>query len=89
MLGNGAAELFYVLLHTIKPKGILIPVPSFSEYERAAIATGAAVDYFPISPENGFSIDRDKLIASAKNSMRRISPKLGCISPPAVCMKLR
>lgn len=67
VLGNGAAELFYVLMHTIKPKRILIPVPSFSEYERAAISTGAAVDYFPISPENGFSIDRDKLIASAKN----------------------
>ena len=33
---NGAAEFFYLFFNVIKPASVLIPVPSFSEYERAA-----------------------------------------------------
>ena len=42
-LGNGAAELFYVYFHTVRPKKVLIPVPSFSEYERSARGAGVEV----------------------------------------------
>ncbi len=65
VLGNGAAELFYVLMHTIKPKKLLIPVPSFSEYERAAISSGAKIDYFPLRQEEGFCLDGEKLLSVA------------------------
>ncbi len=40
VLGNGAAELFYLYMHTFRPQRVLLPVPSFSEYERAARAAG-------------------------------------------------
>lgn len=67
VLGNGAAELFYVLMHTIRPKKILLPVPSFSEYERSAISLGASVDYFPMLPEEGFQLNKEELIRKAAN----------------------
>ncbi|MDO4203289.1 MAG: pyridoxal phosphate-dependent class II aminotransferase [Selenomonadaceae bacterium] len=66
VLGNGAAEFFYVLMHSVKPKRILIPVPSFSEYERASISTGAAVDYFQMLPEDNFRLSEEMLIKTAK-----------------------
>ncbi len=65
VLGNGAAELFYVLMHTIKPKRILIPVPSFSEYERAAISSGARIDNFPLRQKDDFCIDEERLLSAA------------------------
>ena len=36
LCGNGASELFPAILHALKPKKILIPVPSFYGYEWAA-----------------------------------------------------
>lgn len=55
LLGNGAAELFYLYMHTFRPRRVLIPVPSFSEYERAARACGAVIDYCHLSAEGDFS----------------------------------
>ncbi|WP_371371357.1 threonine-phosphate decarboxylase CobD [Sporomusa aerivorans] len=55
--GNGAVELLYVLTHIIKPKRVLIPAPAFSEYERAARAGGAAVEYFYLAPDENFIVD--------------------------------
>lgn len=57
VLGNGASELFYLFLQTIRPRNVLLPVPSFSEYERAALAARAKVNYFELSPEDDFRID--------------------------------
>ena len=55
--GNGASELFVALMHALKPEKILIPVPSFLGYEKAAAASGAEVRYYHMSEENGFSSD--------------------------------
>lgn len=55
--GNGAVELLYVLTHTLRPRRVLIPAPSFSEYERAARAAGAVIEYAYLSPENNFVPD--------------------------------
>jgi threonine-phosphate decarboxylase len=55
--GNGAVELLYVLTHTLRPKKVLIPAPAFSEYERAARAAGAEIEYAYLSPENNFAVD--------------------------------
>lgn len=61
LLGNGAAELFYVYMHCFRPKRVLIPVPSFNEYERAALAAGADVIYCYMSREEGFAMPVDEL----------------------------
>lgn len=57
VLGNGAAELFYCFFYTMRPKRVLLPVPSFSEYERAARAAGAEIRYIPLAKEQGFAFD--------------------------------
>ena len=59
--GNGTVELLYVLCHSVRPRRVLIPAPAFSEYERAARAAGAEISYFYLQPEQGFSIDIEKI----------------------------
>lgn len=48
LVGNGAGELLFSLTLALKPKKVLIPVPGFSEYERAAQAVGAEVRYMKL-----------------------------------------
>lgn len=62
VLGNGAAELFYVYFHFLRPKRVLLPVPSFSEYEKAARAAGAEVKYFYLKAEEEFRLNFVKLV---------------------------
>ena len=68
VLGNGAAELFYLFFETCRPKRVLLPVPSFSEYERAALAAGADVEYFLLKEKGGFAIDVEALLAEAERT---------------------
>ncbi|WP_294159322.1 threonine-phosphate decarboxylase CobD [uncultured Selenomonas sp.] len=68
VLGNGAAELFYLFFETYRPKRVLLPVPSFSEYERAALAAGADVEYFLLKEKGGFAIDVEALLAEAERT---------------------
>ncbi|WP_378956288.1 threonine-phosphate decarboxylase CobD [Pelosinus sp. sgz500959] len=56
-LGNGAVELMYVLCHMLKPKRVLVTAPTFSEYESAARASGAAIEYFYLNAADDFTID--------------------------------
>lgn len=65
-VGNGAVELIYVLCHMLKPERVLIPVPAFSEYERAAAAAGAKVDYYFLAEANGFELRPDGIIPMLK-----------------------
>lgn len=57
VLGNGGAELFYVFFHAVRPKRVLLPIPSFSEYERAAISAGAEISYVALREEADFRLD--------------------------------
>ena len=61
VLLNGAAEFFYLYLNATRPARVVIPVPSFSEYERAAKAANCAVKFFVTHAEENFSLDVDKL----------------------------
>lgn len=44
-VGNGAAELIDTVFRTLQPHRIMIPVPSFYEYERAGMASGAELSF--------------------------------------------
>ena len=57
---NGAAEFFYLYLNVTRPKRVVIPVPSFSEYDRAARAAYCDVEYFIMDAEKNFSLDMEK-----------------------------
>ena len=59
---NGAAEFFYLFFNSIRPKRVLIVVPSFSEYERAALAANCEVRYFYTHIEENFDIDFEQLM---------------------------
>ncbi|MDU3214342.1 MAG: threonine-phosphate decarboxylase [Negativicoccus succinicivorans] len=43
VLGNGATELLFTVFRYWRPATVWIPVPTFSEYSRAAIAVGAEI----------------------------------------------
>jgi len=61
VLGNGAAELLYVLFQTMRPRKILIPIPSFGEYERAARAAKAEIVYHRLPATQSFSLQIDTI----------------------------
>ena len=46
---NGATEFFYLAMQILKPNRVLILDPSFSEYERSAIASGAKIERLSFS----------------------------------------
>lgn len=58
---NGAAEFFYLYLNATRPRRVIIPVPSFSEYERAARAAGCDVELVITKAEESFALDVSKL----------------------------
>lgn len=51
MVGNGAGDLIFTIVQALKPKKVAIPIPTFSEYERAARSVGSEVSYIPLGPE--------------------------------------
>lgn len=51
LLGNGANELIHLLFLWRRPQRAWIPSPTFSEYERAAILSGATVERYSLLPE--------------------------------------
>ncbi|GAB6174680.1 pyridoxal phosphate-dependent class II aminotransferase [Paradesulfitobacterium aromaticivorans] len=48
LVGNGAGELIYTVVNALKPKKVAVPVPAFSEYERAARAVQAEIVNIPL-----------------------------------------
>ena len=54
--GSGASELFMAVMHAIRPKHVMIPVPSFYGYERAARAVDAKILFYELQEENDFCL---------------------------------
>ncbi len=61
LFGNGASELFLAIVHAIRPKKTMIPVPSFYGYEYAAEAAGGEIVYYPMKEEKQFCLGEDFL----------------------------
>lgn len=59
MCGNGAADLIFRLVMSIRPKKTLLPAPTFSEYEESLIQAGSEISYFALEEENGFTLTED------------------------------
>ena len=68
LCGNGASELFPAILHALKPKKILIPVPSFYGYEWAAGTEACEVSYFPLREQDNFVLGEDFIEALDKET---------------------
>ena len=58
--GNGAADLIFSLVLTVRPKKALVQAPTFAEYAQALETVGCAVKYYD-SSRRDFRINRDYL----------------------------
>ncbi|MCM8786088.1 MAG: aminotransferase class I/II-fold pyridoxal phosphate-dependent enzyme [Candidatus Omnitrophica bacterium] len=59
-IGNGASELIYLFFNIFKPKDILIPVPTFSEYERCAKIFGTKTIFSSLDSNFNFKLNQTK-----------------------------
>jgi threonine-phosphate decarboxylase len=55
--GNGAADLIHQLVHALRPGKSLIPVPSFSEYERALRSVECDICFYHLKEKENFRLD--------------------------------
>ncbi|MGO4888241.1 threonine-phosphate decarboxylase CobD [Anaerobacillus sp. MEB173] len=67
LVGNGAAELIFLIGNHFRQSRVLIVEPTFSEYRDACEAFGSHVESFLLSEENGWQIDVEKLVKEMKN----------------------
>ena len=63
LCGNGAAELIFQFALALRPGKVILPVPSFSEYETALDAAGCRPEFYPLRRENGFALTEEILSA--------------------------
>ncbi len=76
LLGNGSIELIYMITEILPPKfKAVIPVPSFSEYEKAALRIGGEVTFVQLPPD--FSLENDKIKAAVTDDT-----KIMCLCNP-------
>ena len=61
--GNGASELFLGILHALKPKKVILPVPSFYGYAYTAKAVGSEVVCVPLKKEEDFLPGEELVLA--------------------------
>lgn len=61
--GNGASELIFALCAALQPRRVLLPAPTFSEYQRAAQLFGGEINIHPLREEEGFSLTEEILAA--------------------------
>ncbi|KLE16261.1 threonine-phosphate decarboxylase CobD [Clostridium sp. C8] len=60
-LGNGAAEVIFNLVRALKPKKVLIPAPTFGEYEEAVLSINGNIEYYYLRESNNWNISEDIL----------------------------
>ena len=56
LCGNGAADLIFRICAALKPRRVVLPAPSFSEYERAAALFGGDIRELRLEEQEGFSL---------------------------------
>jgi cobyric acid synthase CobQ/L-threonine-O-3-phosphate decarboxylase len=61
VVGNGTTELLYAYMRILPGTRILIPVPSYVDYSRAAQIAGLAVENFVMQEKDDFNLDLGRL----------------------------
>lgn len=62
VLGNGSTELIYLIVQTLKLKKVLIPIPTFCEYERALNNNNVSINFFKLKEKQDFLVSMDEII---------------------------
>ncbi|MFW2364826.1 MAG: cobyric acid synthase [Desulforhopalus sp.] len=66
VVANGTTELLYTLLRLIDCHRVLVPVPSYVDYIKAAELGGQAVELFPLLEKDDFELDCQRLAEQIK-----------------------
>lgn len=64
VVGNGSSELLHALPSVLGRENAIIPTPSYSDYERAALRSKMTITNIPITEANGFRLDFNRLEAA-------------------------
>jgi threonine-phosphate decarboxylase len=74
LCANGSTEFIYLIPRALKPKKVLVPAPTFSEYERACkISRGEAVlRPYKLKKEDNFEINPDKFISAIRRAQSSV-----------------
>jgi threonine-phosphate decarboxylase len=76
LLGNGSIELIYMITEILPQKfKAVIPIPSFSEYEKATLRVGGEVTFVQLPGD--FSLENDKIKAAVTDDT-----KIMCLCNP-------
>jgi len=62
IVGNGSNELIFLYTRTLNPKRGLIPIPTYSEYERALKNIKARIKFVQLREDKDFKIDPKEII---------------------------
>jgi threonine-phosphate decarboxylase len=65
-LFNGGAEGLHELFRYLRPKKVLIPVPTFVEYEKALAMHQVQMDYFYLKEEEQFKLNEDRFLMTVE-----------------------
>lgn len=60
VVGNGATEILFLHMRTLKPKTTVIISPTFGEYERALTTVDSNLVFYPLKEENDFRFDLEE-----------------------------
>ncbi len=72
--GNGSTELIYLMVRALKPEKVLLPAPTFSEYERAA-GSQKKIIHFTLSGSDGFTVNPNEFIGAMSGNAASVSYK--------------
>jgi len=75
LCGNGSTELIYLVIRALMPERILIPAPTFSEYEVAAGERREIVRY-ALNAKDNFAINPDAFIKAMAGGSSSLSQKM-------------
>ncbi|SET07378.1 Histidinol-phosphate/aromatic aminotransferase or cobyric acid decarboxylase [[Clostridium] aminophilum] len=80
LFGNGASDLLYSIFQALRPERVLIPIPGFSEYRKAAETVGAEITGLPVfSAESVSPYDDDAVLAAVRAFAEHLPPVSGMV----------
>lgn len=75
LCGNGSTELIYLVIRALMPERLLIPAPTFSEYERAA-GRGKQIIHYGLGASDNFAVNPDAFITAMAGDSNSLSYKM-------------
>lgn len=69
--GNGAADLIFRIVQTVKPQKAVVCAPTFSEYSKALTQNGSEISAYFLSEKSGFALD-EKILEMLDESVQML-----------------